>query len=408
MYLEYFGLDRPPFQVKADARFLYLSEAHRRARAYLDYTAYSHDGFVVITGEIGSGKTTLLKDLLSRLKPEVNVVWVNQTQLDDLGFLQSILAKLGVEAFEASKPKVLALLEEVLVAQRRAGRQVLLIVDEAQHLASSILEEIRFLAGIEGEGEGVFNFILVGHPELNEVLNAPDMAQLAQRIRLRFNLQGIRQEEIGAYLSHRLAVAGYRGEPLFPEAAIPLLHEYTGGIPRLINLLCDAALLAAYVEEQPRVSTALLEQAIEELQWVPYRRRQARSVRAHAVKQRYGQGRLVLLKKGIALRRFVLAKSQITLGRDPGNDVVIGEPEVSSHHAAILAIDGRHSLRDLESTNGTYLNGERVTKALLRDGDQIGIANYQLVYSNPEARPEAAESNEGVGPQKSGTDASLP
>lgn len=229
MYLEHYELSKLPFQLKPDPAFLYLGRAHARAKAYMDYTVWNRDGFVVITGEIGSGKTTLVQDLLSRLDDRVVVAKIHQTQLDDVEFLQALLGSFGIEVFDPNKARLLALLNRFLQGQHVKGRQVLLVVDEAQYLGRKVLEEIRFLAGIDMEGEHVFNCILVGHPELIKTLDAPEMEQLAQRVRLRFHLAGLDEEEVGEYIAHRLAVAGMPGQRIFPPETLPLIYEYTGG-----------------------------------------------------------------------------------------------------------------------------------------------------------------------------------
>lgn len=385
MYLEHYGLSKLPFQLKPDPAFLYLGKAHARAKAYMDYTVWNRDGFVVITGEIGSGKTTLVQDLLSRLDERVVVAKIHQTQLDDLEFLQALLGSFGIEAFDTNKARLLALLNRFLQGQHARGRQALLVVDEAQYLSRKVLEEIRFLAGIDMDGEQVFNFILVGHPELIKTLDAPEMEQLAQRVRLRFHLTGLGEEEVGEYIAHRLAVAGMPAQKVFPPEALPLICEYTGGVPRLVNVLCDTAMMAAYVGETHIVTPELVAQAIEELQWVPYKDR-ARSGGHRAVEQalkEQGQvPRLVLTKKGVVLDEFPLDKERITIGRHPGNDIVLDERVISGHHAVISSANGGHILQDLDSTNGTYVNAKRIGSHALRHGERIGITLYQLVYLN--------------------------
>ena len=209
MYLEHFGLERQPFQLTPDADFLYLSKGHKRAKAYMDYTVWNRDGFVVITGEIGSGKTTLIQSLLGSVGDDVIIARVYQTQLDEIEFFQAILVEFGFKPFNASKVELIEMLNNFLLEQYQQGRQVILVIDEAQNLSRRVLEEVRMLTGMETQQERILNLVLVGQPELKQVLDAPGMEQLCQRIRFRFHLAPLDQEDIPSYVRHRMSTAGY-------------------------------------------------------------------------------------------------------------------------------------------------------------------------------------------------------
>jgi type II secretory pathway predicted ATPase ExeA len=270
MYLDHFKLDKLPFQSKPSPEFLYLSAAHARAKAYLEYTVWNNDGLTVITGAIGSGKTTLINHLLHHLARNIECVKIHQTQLTDKEFLQLLLAKLGIEAFDAEKAKLLTLLNNHINEQYKKKRKILLIVDEAQYLAPEVLEEIRFLTGVEIEGQVVFNCILLGHTELMDTLLAPGMEQLSQRVRLRFHLPELSETETREYIEHRLKVAGHKlPSSVFLASTTSLIYKYTGGVPRLINTLCDAGLIAAYAKDSRIVTIEFINRAIGELQWIP-------------------------------------------------------------------------------------------------------------------------------------------
>lgn len=273
MYLEAFNLTTYPFQVAPDAEFLYLSKAHARAKAYLDYAIWSPDGFVVITGDVGCGKTILIKKVLAELPKAIVVAKIFQTQIDEVEFLQLLLAQFGIKAFEAKKVELLDTVNNFLVNQHMQKRQVVLIVDEAQNLNERVLEEIRLLSGLEAGNEKILNVILAGQSELSQKLNAPSMEQLAQRVQLRFHIRPLNQTETQEYIEHRLTVAGAANRQIFPPDTIPLIHQYSGGVPRLINVLCDTVLTAAFVDNVPLVSTSLVNTAIKELQWTPYAER---------------------------------------------------------------------------------------------------------------------------------------
>ncbi len=273
MYLDFFQLKDQPFRLTPDASFLYLSPGHRRAKAYLDYTVMSRDGFVIVTGEVGSGKTTLLNRLLSEIPADLVVAKVFQTQLDDVDFLRAMLSELGHELYDAGKAELLNAVKSRLYENYHKGRRTLLIVDEAQNLSDKVLEEIRLLSGLETDTEKLLSLIVVGQPELNARINAPHLEQLLQRVRLRFHLGRLSEEETGDYIRHRLKVAGAQRADLFDPETIPIIQEYTGGTPRLINTLCEMALLCSYLDGWPAVIPETTRAAVEELGWGPFSER---------------------------------------------------------------------------------------------------------------------------------------
>src|SRR5580692_9530781 len=249
MYLELFKLRELPFRLSPDPQFLYLSKQHARAKAYMESTIWFTDGFVVITGEIGSGKTTLIESFLQEVQRDVVVAQIGQTQVSVVDFLQAVLVEFGFTPFKMKKAELIATLNAFLVEQYAAGRKVLLIVDEAQNLSLKVLEEIRMLSGVETTKEKVLRIILAGQPELNQKLDAPELEQLTQRVRLRFHLQTLSEAETHSYIQHRLEVAGAGDRELFAADTYPDIFRYTGGVPRLINTLCDTAMMAAFTAD---------------------------------------------------------------------------------------------------------------------------------------------------------------
>src|SRR3984885_10687781 len=224
MNLELFKLRELPFRLSPDPQFLYLSKAHARAKAYMESTVWFADGFVVITGEIGCGKTTLIETFLQELQNDVIVAQINQTQVSSLEVLQSVLVQFGFKPFKMKKAELLATLSEYLVEQYEAGRKLVLVIDEAQNLAQTVLEEVRLLSGIETPKDKVLRIILAGQPELNDKLDAPELEQLAQRIRLRFHLGTLPLEELQAYVQPRLEVAGAGDRQIFPAEAFAEMY----------------------------------------------------------------------------------------------------------------------------------------------------------------------------------------
>ena len=274
MYQEHFGLKAFPFQLTPDIGFLFMSAAHRRAKAYMEYTVWNREGFVVITGEIGCGKTTLVQKLLSELdENNVVVAKIFQTQLDEVEFLQAALVEFGLNPFNAKKVELLDMLNSYVIEQFLQGKQVVLVVDDAHNLRPKVLEEIRMLAGLETSKEKVLHVILVGQPHLNETLDHPDMEQLIQRVKLRYHIRALTETELGEYIRHRLHVAGAEDEALFPADALGLIYKYTGGIPRLTNTLCDTTLTCAYADGLRKITAEVVETAVRELQWPLYAER---------------------------------------------------------------------------------------------------------------------------------------
>src|ERR1700721_2933657 len=225
MYLELFKLHELPFRLSPDPQFLYLSKQHARAKAYMESTIWFTDGFVVITGEIGAGKTTLIESFLKEVQTDVVVAQINQTQVSAIVFLQAVLVQFGFSPFKMKKAELIATINNFLIEQYAAGRKVLLIVDEAQNLSMRVLEEIRVLSGIETTKEKVLRIILAGQPELNGKLDAPELEQLTQRVRLRFHLPALSSDEMRAYIRHRLEVAGSQGREIFGADTFDLLFR---------------------------------------------------------------------------------------------------------------------------------------------------------------------------------------
>lgn len=269
MYIEHFGLKDYPFRITPDTDYLYMSPAHSRAKAYMEYAIFNREGFVVITGEIGSGKTTLIKKLLSEIDEKIIVAKIFQTQLDEVELLQAILVEFGLNPFSAKKVELLNMLNQFLVNSYLDGKQILLIIDDAQNLSKRVLEEITMLSSVETQKEKILHVILVGQPELNQKLEAPDMEQLLQRVSLRYHVRALTKDETKEYILHRLKIGG-NDKQLFINDIYSDVYEYSGGIPRLINTLCDTGLTCAFADGQYVVDNEIFKSAIGELQWEKY------------------------------------------------------------------------------------------------------------------------------------------
>jgi type II secretory pathway predicted ATPase ExeA len=393
MYLEPFKLKELPFRLSPDPQFLYLSKQHARAKAYMESTIWFTDGFVVITGEIGSGKTTLIESFLKEVPADVVVAQINQTQVSAIDFLQAVLVQFGFSPFKMRKGELISTLNTFLIEQYAAGRKVLLIVDEAQNLTMRVLEEIRMLSGVETTKEKVLRIILAGQPELNHKLDDPALEQLAQRVRLRFHLQNLSEAETQSYVQHRLDVAGAGDRELFTADTFLEIFRYTGGVPRLVNTLCDTAMMAAFTGNRDTVTRTEVLDAAEELRWADYATRTAHNVRPMAVppasatanssEERHNPqaiGRLLVATEGRTVRELPLKVGRIIVGRTTDNDLQIDSRFVSRHHCQIITSANSCVIEDLNSTNGIYVKSKRVRRHYLNDGDVVVIGKHELIY----------------------------
>jgi type II secretory pathway predicted ATPase ExeA len=387
MYLDLFKLHELPFRLSPDPQFLYLSKQHARAKAYMESTIWFTDGFVIITGEIGAGKTTLIETFLKELQSDVVVAQINQTLLSPTAFLQTVLVQFGFTPFDMKKPEVLATLNQFLTEQHLAGRKVLLIIDEAQNLSYRVLEEIRMLSGIETTKEKVLRIILAGQPELNDKLNSKDLIQLVQRVRLRFHLSALTTAETAAYIDHRLEVAGSQGRRIFDEDTYPIIYKYSGGVPRLVNTLCDTSMMAAFGRDSDLVAVQDVKAAVEELQWPEFAARTNRlripAMEAMQSAQSGGAprvGKILLASGGKTLLERELRPGRLVIGRTADNDMQIDSKFISRHHCQIVTQSNSCLIEDLNSTNGIYVNAKRVRRHNLNDGDVVLVGQHEIMY----------------------------
>jgi general secretion pathway protein A len=387
MYLELFKLHELPFRLSPDPQFLYLSKQHARAKAYMESTIWFTDGFVVITGEIGAGKTTLIETFLRELQSDAIVAQINQTQLSPTAFLQSVLVQFGFSPFNMKKPEVLSTLNQFLMEQYSNGRKVLLIIDEAQNLSNRVLEEVRMLSGVETTKEKVLRIILAGQPELNDKLNSAELVQLTQRVRLRFHLTALTKAETNAYIDHRLEVAGSQGRRIFAEDTYATIYKYTGGVPRLINTLCDTCLMAAFGKDKDTVSMEELEAAIGELQWVEFaagtnRMRVPNMEHMLPPQSESAQvvGRILLASEGKTVGERELKPGRLVIGRTSDNDLQIDSKFISRHHCQIVTQQDSCLIEDLNSTNGIFVQSKRVRRHNLNDGDVVQVGQHEIMY----------------------------
>lgn len=271
MYCEYYGLLKRPFEMTPDPAFLYLGEAHRESLATMVYGISSGKGFVMLTGEVGTGKTTLLHSLLGQLDSKTVSAFIFNPRLEPLDFFAMLFSELGIKQPCVSKSDYLLTLNDFLIERMERNESTVLIVDEAQNLSADMLEEIRLLSNLETSTSKLIQIILVGQPELSDMLAQPELRQLRQRIALRHRLRPFDARETSDYIEERLRIAGYGGKSLFKRKAIREIYAVTGGTPRLINVVCDGALLLGYSRDQATLDVADIREVAQDLELDPER-----------------------------------------------------------------------------------------------------------------------------------------
>ncbi len=266
MYTKFFGLTEKPFAITPDPRYLFMSEQHSEALAHLVYGVSESGGFIQLTGEVGTGKTTLVRTVLGRLPAEVDVALILNPQLTSLEFLIAICEELGIplpEDKRSAKALVDALNRHLLAAHAR-GRRTILLVDEAQNLSTDVLEQLRLLTNLETAKQKLLQVILIAQPELRDILARDELRQLAQRVTGRYHLEPLSRDEAGLYIDHRLKVAGALGQ-IFDAAAKQEVFNLSGGVPRIMNVICDRAMLGAYSRETRKIGKRLVRRAAAEV-----------------------------------------------------------------------------------------------------------------------------------------------
>jgi putative secretion ATPase (PEP-CTERM system associated) len=265
MYTEFFGLSAKPFELLPNPKFLYLSKGHRKALSYLQYGVQEHAGFTLLTGEVGSGKTTLLRDIINKIGTGTTLAMIFNTRVDSQQLVAMINEDFGLKVEGKDKVQLLRELNDFLLDECSAGRQPIVIIDEAQNLSADALEEIRLLSNFEADSFKLMQIILVGQPELKQIIANPSLRQLRQRISISCHLSPLNREETEEYIFHRLGTVGNRDCVTFLEGVFDLIYRFSGGIPRLINLICDFLLLSAFVEETREIDVDLVKDAVNEL-----------------------------------------------------------------------------------------------------------------------------------------------
>ncbi len=267
MYTSFFGLKSKPFQLTPDPEFLFLSNAHRKALTYLEYGIVSNSGgFILLTGEVGTGKTTAIRSMMKGLKEDIIFSRINNTRLTSDQLLVMINDEFGLETKGRDKTQMLRDLTDFLIEQYGKGKKTVLIIDEAQNLSPELLEEIRLLSNLETDKSKLLQIIIAGQPELRKIIATPELRALRQRISVSCNINPLTRQETEKYIYHRLAVAGNSEAVIFQDGDIDLIHNFSRGIPRLINTVCDFLLVSAFTEKTKEISLDMVKDVISDLE----------------------------------------------------------------------------------------------------------------------------------------------
>jgi len=364
MYKRFFDLRERPFKLVPNPAYLFLSKGHEEALAHLSYALAEGDGFVAIIGEVGTGKTLLCRTFLDSLDEEVEAAYVFNPRLDGRELLRAINDELGVDATGETTKELIDALNHFLIAQHQTGRRVLLLIDEAQNLSAEVLEQLRLLSNLETRDAKLLQIILVGQPELAELLDSHELRQLAQRITLSCYLAPLDRRESGRYIAHRLAVAS-QGRPVsFSRGALRVIHRFSGGVPRLMNIACDRALLAAYVAGRRRVSGRVARQAVVELRDGGHGRRPS----GWAAVARVAAVVAVAVVAAVAVARYPTMRMRTpppsatdTASPAGGADVATVQPPPS------VAVSTNPAPSPAEAAAGTVVTDEADTRPALSD-----------------------------------------
>lgn len=394
MYEQFFGLNSRPFDLTPDPRFMFMTPQHSRAVANIKFALMNRDSFVIITGEIGTGKTTILNTVLSELGTDYVTAKLTHTTLSRIELLQALLSEFGMPNYTKKKVLLLDTLRAFFEEKNRENKHVVIIVDEAQNLDMQALEELRLLSCIDNSDRRIVSIVLTGQRGLDDLIDSPGLRQLRQRARLRQRLEPLSEEDTRDYIAHRLEVAGGNVDELFTPEALHEVHRLCFGIPRLINTLCDTAMMSCLVDEHERVSLEVVDTAAHELRWSWLEERDEEAAERREPAQADPEGtsvNLIVYRDGQLMEQIQPRGFPFVIGRSNANDMVILDKEVSRRHALIDQIGGIYVIEDLNSKNGILVNRKRRSRALLRSGDIITFGQIDVTFHADSETSEAED-----------------
>lgn len=383
-----FGLERAAFDICVDDAFFFPSDQHLRALDFMGHLLWTRAKVGVVTANHGCGKSLLISRIVRDLDERFVVATVARENLGPREFLLEVLRQYGFSLEEQDKTDRRRMLERFLNHQASMGRMCLLIVENAQHMHPSVLEELRCLAALEVDGTRVLKVLLLGQPALNRVLDSPRMVDVMNQRVSRFSLDPLSEDQTAAYVAHRLRAAGaHNPDELMPHTLMPRIHAATGGVPLRVNQVCEKAMACAAADGSPGVTPEALNRAIVELGWP--QTSPARTSTAAAITEVRHEARLVVSMQGMPDRPTLIDSDRMLIGRGEEAEVRIDSVFVSRYHALLVRHDGQDLLLDLGSTNGLLINSRRIVRRVLKDNDVIQIGPAKLTYLNPLAVPPA-------------------
>lgn len=381
MYCEYFGLRDYPFLSTADRRFFYQSEGQAKARDYLKYLLVIRDGIVVVTGEPGVGKSVLLDQLIASLPEKVQSAYLHQSLVSVEEFLLSVATQLGCIPERKTKTELFDAIKDYAMDQHMDLRPVLLVIDEAQNLNPLVLEQVRLLANMEMFGRKLIQIILLGQPELALNITALPNDAFSQLVRLSHHVTPLSRDEVCEYIDYRLYVAGNDGRLIFPRELLDGIMCYTGGVPRLVNQLCDMMLVTAYINKTTQIDTQCMHSAIRKLHWPLYIERKSEFPSATVNQDNVDIRPLPLLvvRRGdVIVGKYLLNRKRMLIGRQKNLDIYIDDPKASRIHAQLVYLDNQFFVHDLNSIHGIHKGDGKVKWYALSDHDKLRIGDHTL------------------------------
>lgn len=396
MYYEYFNLKEHPFRLTCEPKYFYLSPEHTHANAMMEFALIKRQGIMLLTGEVGTGKTMLVQHFLSRLDTGYKIISINQTKLSEIEFLQLLALEMEQPVKQDdNKLQLLNSIQATLEALHEQGQHSIIFIDEAQNLDPAILKLLFQLSQLRVDNQRVCTIYLVGQNKIRETLESPEISDVVSVINAKYHLGPLNLKDIRRYIFHRLAVAGGHKSVKFNKDVFPVIETYTGGRPRLINVLTDHILTYAYMEEIKEVDAKTVDKAIEDLQWLPfgvqYGNEQSHSPEIFKEERRHSY-KLVIRVNNKVQGEYFIHKKRINIGRHRDNDLRIDDPLISRQHAQILQQGRTVYLRDLNSTNGTYVNNKRVDIAALEEGTVVKLGNCLLTFLRNNKNATSGES----------------
>lgn len=384
VYYEFYNLKEHPFRLTCEPKYFYLSPEHTHANAMMEFALIKRQGIMLLTGEVGAGKTMLVQHFQSRLDTGYKIISINQTKLSATEFLQLLLLELDEDVGQDDN-------EETLIARflarletiQNENLHTIIFIDEVQNLAPDILKLLFHFAQLRVDSQRLATIYLVGQNKIRDTLESPEISEETNVINAKYHLGPLSLKDIRRYIFHRLAVAGGHKSVKFDNDVFSVIETYTGGRPRLINVLTDHILTYAYMEELKEVNTQTVDKAIEDLQWLPfgvqYGSEQQTNSEVFKQERRHSYKFVIRINNKVQGEYFI-HKKRINIGRHRDNDLRIDDPLISRQHAQILQQGRTIYLRDLNSTNGTYVNSKRVDIASLEEGTVVKLGDCLLTF----------------------------